>query len=245
MDQKLWVSVPWSLQTTNSRTFVWDTNIKSPSWTVYDFGVGPMLDWRPGLSSGHLHLACSTSGGYVLQLEAGSGADDFGSGDTNFESYYTTAWIDGGLHGLKKRWHRPHFVLGNDNTYPFVVQGWRNYSADSTPNVATMFVRSSAILSDTITSATASVYDEGDSYDVADDYDSSVTLVTTVTTPMVWGTGKWGQAKWGGFTAGSNVTLNGPPLGRAIAVQLKFTGPSDVDWRLNAVQMPYLVTKVK
>lgn len=245
MDQRLWVSVPWLLDTSNTRTFVWDTNIKSPSWTMYDFGLGPMLDWRPDLSGGHLHLACSTGVGCVLQLDAGTGADDFGYGDTNFESYYTTAWFDVGLHGIKKRWHRPHFVLNNDNSYQFLVQGWRNYQPDSTPNFAALFVRSSALLSDSVTSAVASAYDEGDAYDVADEYDAAVTLVTTVTTPLLWNTGKWGESKWGGFTAGSNVTLNGPALGRAVAVQLRFTGPSDVDWRLNAVQMPYLVTKVK
>lgn len=121
--RRLWVSTPYGGSSTNARTFVWDPALSGKhkgqsrsdslgGWVVYDFGLGPQLDWRP-VNQLNLPLACHVSTGKVLKLEQVGDQDDFGGGATNITAYYATRWI-GDNPAQRKRFRRSDFVVDND-----------------------------------------------------------------------------------------------------------------------------------
>jgi len=174
-------------------------------WYAYDYGVGPMVEWRVAEQS--FCLACSTSLRYVLDLCAAGNQDDFGAGAVDITSYFKTAWWDVGLPGVKKRFRRPAFVLDADEDHSVTVRTRTDWHGGRE--------RSSVV-----------------SIDVPDD-------------GMIWGTGQWGTGLWGVSIAGEQQVKRGAAAGRAYAVQFEFGGMPNTDWGLNAVQLPYIVQRIR
>ena len=243
---RLLCSVPWETSTTNARTFVMDTRVGRGSWTAYAYGVGSLMDFHANGVS-HMDLATSPTTGYILNLRAGTGLDNFGSGDAGFKSYFRTSWIDAGATGVRKRWRRPRFILSNMNAGQFPITSWRDYVTCQAGATSTIFVPPCLPQASEGSLSTPLLYDSGISYDNSNEYDAGSVTVSVTTTPLVWGTGKWGQALWGGQTNGTEPrkVMPGPALGRAISVQLQIQGPNDLDWTLDGIQIPYIVMRVR
>lgn len=78
------------------------------------------------------------------------------------------------------------------------------------------------------------------------DYEKAFNLdITAVGVGGVWGSMSWGSGLWGSTLEGVQSIEKGSGLGRAFAVQVEVDGPGAVDWGLNAIQFPYIVTRVK
>lgn len=133
LNRRLYVSVPFATTATvNTRTFVFDPQVgRNGAWYAYDYGVGPMVFYRPSATD-YQTLACSPSTGYVWKLESGTGAtDNFGAGEVSFTPTFTTAWYDAGVPGVRKRWRRPVFVLDNEADTSVYVQVFRDYNTST------------------------------------------------------------------------------------------------------------------
>lgn len=129
LKRRAWFAVPLGNATTNTAVFVFDPALGADGgWTKYDLALGPMLEWRQSAAT-TLQLACQTgSAKRVLKLEQTSGnQDDFGSGATDFESYFTTHWETAGSAVQKKRWRRPEFVIDGDVDAALMVKAWKNF----------------------------------------------------------------------------------------------------------------------
>ncbi|NDD84506.1 hypothetical protein EBZ38_09590 [bacterium] len=129
LKRRAWFAVPLGAATSNSAVFVYDPLLgQQGGWTKYDLALGPMLEWRQTAAT-TLQLGCQTgSNKRVLKLEQTTGSqDDFGSGATNFSSYYTTHWETAGSAVQKKRWRRPEFVIDADIDVSLTVKAWKNF----------------------------------------------------------------------------------------------------------------------
>jgi hypothetical protein len=60
-----------------------------------------------------------------------------------------------------------------------------------------------------------------------------------------WGTSVWGVDNWGAAPDGEQDILRGSGMGRAYAVQLKVTGPLDMMWSVNAMDLRYIVQRIR
>lgn len=241
---RLFCSVPYSSGTVNGRTFVSDVRIGLDSWVPYDIGFGGFVSWRPSGADVML-LGCSVDRPYLLELDVGTGQDDLGSGDQGFVSYFMSAWFDVGRPGVKKRYRRPLLVLGNDVTYPLQVTAWKDYDMNRPPNQGTVFVRGATDVTIPITVEGGGAYDEDAPYDDTEPYDDGDAGSVVDALALVWGSGYWGLSYWGGFLLGSDTVKRGPTLGRAMAVRMKFNGDLNVDWRLDSLQIPFVMGRVK
>lgn len=208
LGDRLFVSTAWEGSTINARTFVFDPEVgKEGAWYAYGYGVGPMIDWRPsGIE--RKFVAVSQSANYAIELDAGTGQDNFGGGAADFDSYFTTGWFAVGAPALKKRWRRPSFVVDNDLDTTIIV------------NVYTDFTRLNSKRQFLINTTAA-------------DSDG-----------LVWGVGVWGD-KWGAAPEGEQSISRGSGLGRAYVVAMKFTGPTDQHWSVNALDLRYIPQKVR
>jgi hypothetical protein len=127
--RRAWFAVPLGNATSNTAVFVFDPALsREGGWTKFGLALGPMLEWRPTAST-TLPLACQTgTAKRVVKVEQTSGnQDDFGSGATNFESYFTTHWETAGSAVQKKRWRRPEFILDADIDVSLRVKVWKNF----------------------------------------------------------------------------------------------------------------------
>jgi hypothetical protein len=83
------------------------------------------------------------------------------------------------------------------------------------------------------------------------DYDNSSVATTfqydaTAHSGAVWGAVTWGSFTWSGSTSGHQQIHRGASLGRARAVQLKFSGPSTSKrWAVNAINFKYIPRRVR
>lgn len=208
LGDRLFVSVPWSTATQNAYTFVWDPMVgKEGAWYVYDYGVGPMVDWQPSAAE-RKFVAVNLDDEYIVELEAGTADDNFAGTDAAFESYFQTSWYAVGAPALRKRWRRPSFVVDNDLDTTIIVQVYTDYTKLSAKRQ--FLINTSAA-------------DSGG---------------------LVWGTGLWGEP-WGDAPMGEQAINRGSGLGRAYVVSLKFTGPQDQHWSVNALDLRYIPQKVR
>lgn len=129
LKRRAWFAVPLGAATSNSAVFVYDPLLgQQGGWTKFDLALGPMLEWRQAAAT-TLQLGCQTgSNKRVLKLEQTTGSqDNFGSGATDFSSYYTTHWETAGSAVQKKRWRRPEFVIDADIDVSLTVKAWKNF----------------------------------------------------------------------------------------------------------------------
>jgi hypothetical protein len=134
INKRLWVAVPYS-STTNSRVFVYDPtltgegrNAPPGGWTMYDLQVGPMVQWEP-VGAAHQYFACwaRPATAQVLKLHQNAAVDNFGAGNVNITSSFTTRWVDAEVAAVKKRWRKPEFVLDGDETLVLTCQSYKDY----------------------------------------------------------------------------------------------------------------------
>lgn len=241
---RLYCSVPFESGVVNGRTFVADVRVGLEAWVPWGVGFNGFVSWRPS-GADAMMLGCSVDRRFLLELEVGTGLDDLGTGDVGFESYFMTAWFDAGAPGVKKRFRRPHLILGNDVSYPLQITAYKDYDMNRAPNQGTVFVRGASDVTIPITVESGGEYDEDLPYDEDGQYDEGTAGSIVDALPLVWGSGYWGASFWGGFLFGGDVIKRGPTLGRAMAVRLRLSGDTSVDWRLDSLQIPYVMGRVK
>lgn len=131
-NRRLWVSVPYAASTTAARTYVLDPTLgKVGSWVQYDFGLGPLVEWRPAGSEATF-LGASPTLGRVFKLDQDIAFDDFGSGATHIVSYLRTRWVDLGQPASMKRWRAPEVVVKSLSTASYTAQALLDYDPTRT-----------------------------------------------------------------------------------------------------------------
>jgi hypothetical protein len=133
---RLWVSVPHSGSSTPNYTYVLDPETGNGAWTRYSRGFGP---FRTSFDSGgRTELAGDPTGTRILSLETQVGVDTVGSTATHIDSYYRTAFLDGGAPTRKKRWKRPDFVLRGSTESELLVEVSKDFDPSTAPRAFTL-----------------------------------------------------------------------------------------------------------
>lgn len=133
VDKDLWVAYPRSAATTRDYVFVLNRETKSRnkvgSWTRYSLPCGPFLHGHWDSTSGPLYLAAGPSD-RILKLNFTEGGNDNldGTSADDFNVYWMTGWITGGLPTDKKRYKRPYIVTGSEgNANQLQIAVMRDY----------------------------------------------------------------------------------------------------------------------
>lgn len=130
VENRLWVSVPWSSITTAPRgyTFVYDPFLSGGrgAWTKFDLKAGPYCQGHRADS----YLAYLWGTNMVFRLDVTSQYfDNFGGASTQvpIDAWYRTRWLDLEQPAIKKRWRRAEAVLQVDVNYELPVVSYSNY----------------------------------------------------------------------------------------------------------------------
>ena len=134
---RLWVSVPHTGSSVPNYTYVLDPEIgREGAWVRYSRGFGP---FRTSFdATGRTELAGDPTGTRILSLESQTEFDTVGSTATHIDSYYRTAFIDGGAPTRKKRWKRPEFVLRGSTESEILVEVSKDYDPSVAPRSFTI-----------------------------------------------------------------------------------------------------------
>ena len=129
INNRLWVSVPWTDEPTAPRgaTFVLDPSLKSGgSWTKYSLKLGP---YATGARTNE-YLAYIHNTNRVFKLDVNDQYfDNFGPvlGIETIDAYYRTRWIDLNEPAIKKRWRRTEVLMQVDQGYELPVISYSDY----------------------------------------------------------------------------------------------------------------------
>lgn len=234
INRRIWVSLPYSKDTTVSRasvSFVYDPSINGFSYMGESYGVDDAFKsngtWVKHQTADGWGVACgctfTQTNGTVVNAAAHAAKDivlnvdvlsqkmdNINSVDQGFTTYYRTRWLDGQNYSQKKMWRRPDFVLKQES-------------------IATQLdVR------------------------VFHDYEESVTGqkrqfdvdVAATAGGALWGTALWGSAIWGTGNEGSFVST-GSNLGLARAIQLEIVGEIGKSWGIDSMTFKYNPRRVR
>jgi hypothetical protein len=226
VENRLWVSVPWSDQPSVPRayTFVLDPRLKQGgSWTKYSLQAGPYA--RGHRNEDYLGYLHSTN--RVYRLDVQNQYYDYlstAAGPSAIDAYYRTKWIDLGEPAIKKRWRRTEAVMQVDQPYDLPVVSYSDY--DSSVSVKNFIFRSAG----NETSAAASTWNGAG---------------------VVWNTALWAkeQGNYGYVDRGAN-------LGIARSVSLKVGGQvlstavpgqsqAPVFWGVDALILKFVPRRVR
>lgn len=153
---KIYVSgMRWRGATNHNRTFVYDY-MNDNGWWAYSVGFRLLRGFTSALGEKHIMGAgpftneggASTNYANYLCIQGylSSDVDDRfnASTEVTYTGHMTTAWVDGGDAGLKKRFRRFSMVFDNmAATSPFTVLSYRNWS-NTTPTARSYTVAGTA-----------------------------------------------------------------------------------------------------
>ena len=220
-NRKVWVAVPWGVETKAKYTFVYDPSLgQRGAWTKYQtadgYGVGVGTDFVTSTGATH-HVMCHPSNPYVLKVDLPTVyQDDVGAGAADFVSYYTTRWHDAGSVSSRKMWRRPDFVA-------------KQTTVDTTLTMQVYHDWEESVVART--------------FQVALD-GSSDALIWAATAAEPDGVDGWGDADWGSSATGA-VFARGSNLGLARSVQLKISSSGGKPWGVNSITYKFNPRKVR
>jgi hypothetical protein len=83
-------------------------------------------------------------------------------------------------------------------------------------------------------------------YDVFLAKQSSIELDVPPSSGLVWGSSNWGGAAWGlSNLIGRQEIERMISMGSAYAVQYQIAGPNNLNWGVNALQIPFVVKAIR
>ena len=214
--RRVWVSVPYSVQSTvayPSVNFVLDPSIRNGVFTQFQtsdgYGLIAGCDWTDGNNLDY-RLMIHPTQPYVMKVDLYSEESDDITGTLSaFTSYYKTRWFDGGSYMQKKMFRRPDFVVKESDLAQSISVNVYHDFTEGTGNERKTFNISQA----------------------------------PPTTSLLWGTGLWGEDWSSGAISSKLVT--GRNLGLARSIQLEFIGPASQKWGVNSIGYKYNARRVK
>lgn len=221
-NRKVWVALPWGVETKAKYSFVYDPSLgQRGAWTKYQtsdsFGVGIGTDFITSTGATH-HVMCHPSKPYVLKVDVLTAyQDDVGVGATNFPSYYVTRWHDASNASSRKMWRRPDFVA-------------KQATVDTTLTMQVFHDWEESVIARTF------------QLTLSGTSDSLMWSPIAVSEPD--GIDGWNEAAWGASASGAYF-VKGSNMGLARSVQLKILSSGGKPWGVNSITYKYNPRKVR
>lgn len=97
------------------------------AWTCYNLDIKSAATYLD--SNGTPTVVAATGHAtWMVALEQATVVDDFGEGDVDIESFYTTPWMDDGRPFQPKRWKRPEFVVRGNTAHAIQVDLFKDFN---------------------------------------------------------------------------------------------------------------------
>jgi hypothetical protein len=221
MDNRVWCAVPWSGETENSHVFVFDPQLsKEGGWYLYVFA-----DVVGGIKVGPMHewAPANVTPRFL-------GITSSGTIVAEFEYDQGTADAIGSSGLVQSSPYTSHLVTSWFHAgFPGVKKRWRRPT----------------FVVDADDDATIGVKAYVDYSSLTPQRSGSISVTGAVGGSGVWNSSTWNGTTWTSGTTGDQDIIRGSAFGNAFALQLRFDGPQDVHWGINAIDLRYIPQRIR